>query len=127
MIKKSSWNELKCKIELGKIRLDYKQEKLRIHRVNVAWGEVEAAGQCNVTKNLKLVPDLMRGMLTLFFPIFKRVADEEQTMLQCVFPGKAKEVYFSISAEGCKNYEKVKTRMIKIPIQSMGSEFFFNE
>lgn len=40
--------------------------------------------------------------------------DEEQTiMLQCVFTGKAHEVYSSMSAEDCQSYEKVKTTVLK--------------
>lgn len=34
-------------------------------------------------------------------------------MLQCVFTGKAQEVYSSMSAEDCKSYEKVKTTVLK--------------
>lgn len=56
----------------------------------------------------------------MFFSWCKRVAsvrdwpEEERTlMLQCVFTGKAQEVYSSLSPEDAADYETVKTAVLK--------------
>lgn len=114
----------KMEHEKEKMKLEVEREKLGLIAAgklpaSVTWGEREAV-QFDVTKNLRLMPKFDDADVDTFFAMFERVADargwpdEERTiMLQCVFTGKAQEVYSSMSVEDCKSYEKVKTTVLK--------------
>lgn len=98
----------KMRYKIEQLKLDVDQQKLGLIKAGAlpagALNEGVVADHFDVTKNLRLVPKFDEKDLETFFILFERVADdrgwpdEERTlMLQCVFTGKAQEVYSSMS------------------------------
>lgn len=70
--------------------------------------------------NLRLLPKFNENDVETFFCLFEHVADlrcwpdeERILMLQCVFTGKAQEVYSALSSEDYKYYKVVKSADLK--------------
>lgn len=74
----------------------------------------------DVVTNLKLVPKFDESEIDSFFPLFERVAgirgwsdSERVLLLQCVFTGRAQEVFSSLSTQDAETYEFVKSAVLK--------------
>ncbi|KAK0144763.1 hypothetical protein N1851_016781 [Merluccius polli] len=111
----------KMKYKMEQMKLEVEQNKLGlISEGKFPVGAVRGESGFDVTKNLRLMPKFEEKDVETFFAMFERVADvrgwpdEERTlMLQCVFTGKAQEVYSSMSVADCKVYKKVKLAVLK--------------
>ena len=102
--------QIKQKTELLKLELE--QEKLKM--------SVREKKQFDVGSNLKLLPKFSESDPDLFFSLFERVADardwsdsERTLLLQCVITGKAQEAYASLTVMESKNYEMVKSTVLR--------------
>ena len=109
------------KYKMEQMKLEVEQNKLGlISEGKLPVGAVREESGFDVIKNLRLMPKFEEKDVETFFAMFERVADvrgwpdEERTlMLQCVFTGKAQEVYSSMSVADCKVYKNVKAAVLK--------------
>ncbi len=74
----------------------------------------------SLTSNLKLVPKFNEEDPDVFFTLFERMAEMRDwsndncvALLQCVLSGKAQVVFSSMSIDDCRDYDKVKSVILK--------------
>ena len=74
----------------------------------------------DVTKNIRLVPPFIEKDVEKYFSHFERVATTLKwpenvwpLLLQCVFTGKAQEVFSALGLEQAMNYEDLKTAILQ--------------
>lgn len=74
----------------------------------------------DVTKNIRLVPPFIEKDVETYFSHFERVAvtlkwpkEVWPLLLQCVFTGKAQEVFTALSLDQAMQYEDVKTAVLR--------------
>ncbi|TKS65190.1 Retrovirus-related Pol polyprotein [Collichthys lucidus] len=106
--------QMKMDLEIQKLAL-IKEGKISASALNVQ----TTGSHFDVASNLRLLPKFNENDVETFC-LFERIAhsrswpDEEQTlMLQCVFTGKAQETYSALSSEDCKDYNVVKSSVLK--------------
>ena len=112
------------KYKKEQIKLDLELQKLALIRAGKmsasALNEELVSSRFDVASNLLLLPKFNENDIDTFFCLFERVADsrgwpdEDRTlMLQCVFTGKAQEAYSALSSDACKDYDTVKSSVLK--------------
>ncbi|KAK0145475.1 hypothetical protein N1851_015612 [Merluccius polli] len=97
--------------------LSIKELELKAREMGVPF----RSDQFDVTRNIRVVPPFREAEVDKFFAHFERVAttlkwpkDIWTMTLQCVFIGKAQEVYSALSLEDAADYDKVKQAVLRI-------------
>lgn len=77
--------------------------------------------QFDVAQNLRLLPSFDESDPDTYFTLFERIADsrawsdlDRTTLLQCVFTGKAREAFSSLSVADSRVYATVKSSVLKV-------------
>lgn len=75
----------------------------------------------SLNSNLKIVLKFNEEYPNTFFTLFEHMAelrnwseDNRVALLQCELTGKAQVVFSSLSVDDCKNYDKVKSVVLKV-------------
>lgn len=118
--------KLKLRSEQGKMELEKAKLDLEFLKLNLMKeGKLSSSGQeqsmsFSITSNLKLVPKFNEEDPDTFFILFERMAelrnwsDENRVaLLQCVLTGKAQVAFTSLSVDDCKDYDTVKSLILK--------------
>lgn len=118
--------EAKYDIETKKLELErYKLDLISVGKFSKeAKRFSEGDNPCldfDVVTNLRLVPKFEEKDIDTFFSLFERIANmrgwldsERVLLLQCVFTGRAQEVFASLSTEDSEKYESVKSAVLKV-------------
>lgn len=114
-------------IEKGKLELErYKLDLMKAGKFSKEARRLSAEGNeddwhdFDVVTNLRLVPNFDEKDIDTFFSLFERVADARRwpdsvrtLLLQCVFTGRAQEVFPSLDTRDSENYDCVKLAILK--------------
>ncbi len=111
----------RSKLELEKARLEVEALKLKLAKEGRLFNSGEEQGMSfSLTSNLKLVPKFNEEDPDVFFTLFERMAEMRDwsngncvALLQCVLTGKAQVVFSSMSIDDCRDYDKVKSVILK--------------
>uniref|UniRef100_A0A8C1I8K6 Gypsy retrotransposon integrase-like protein 1 n=1 Tax=Cyprinus carpio TaxID=7962 RepID=A0A8C1I8K6_CYPCA len=105
-------------IELQKYRLDMIREGRMDDGSDYALQG--ASKMFDTAGNLRLMPKFSERDPDTFFTLFERIAEargwpskERTLLLQCVFTGRAQEVYSSLPVSDCNDYDIVKAAVLK--------------
>lgn len=106
------------KQELEKAKLEVEVLKLNLMREGKLSGSRESF---SLSSNLKLVPKINEEDPNTFFTLFERMAslrdwsgDNCVSLLRCVLTGKAQVAFSSMSIDDCKDYDEVKSVILKV-------------
>ncbi len=108
------------KLELEKTRLEVEALKFKLAKEGKLSNYGEEQGVFFTYSNLKLVPKFYEEDPDVFFTLFERMAemrdwsyDNCAALLQYVLTGKAQVVFSSMSIDDCRDYDKVKSVILK--------------
>lgn len=110
------------KIELEKAKLELEFQKLSLIKEGKIFNsDQEQSMSFSLVSSLKLVPKFNEEDPDTFFTLFERMAklrnwsdDNRVTLLQCVLTGKAQVAFSSLSLDDCKDYDQVKSVILKV-------------
>ncbi|XP_069983360.1 uncharacterized protein [Penaeus vannamei] len=106
--------ENECRMRELDIEREIKSKELELR------GASPAAVPFNITANAKLVPPFQENAVDNYFRYFEKIAissdwpkEQWTVLLQSILTGKAQEIYMSMSVTDSRDYDKVKTAVLK--------------
>ncbi|XP_069996593.1 uncharacterized protein [Penaeus vannamei] len=106
--------ENECRMRELDIEREIKLKELELRAAS------PAAVPFNITANAKLVPPFQENVVDNYFRYFEKIAissdwpkEQWTVLLQSVLTGKAQEIYMSMSVTDSRDYDKVKTAVLK--------------
>jgi len=106
--------ENECRMRELDIEREIKLKELELRAAS------PAAVPFNITANAKLVPPFQENAVDNYFRYFEKIAissdwpkEQWTVLLQSVLTGKAQEIYMSMSVTDSRDYDKVKTAVLK--------------
>ncbi|XP_064102686.1 uncharacterized protein LOC135212849 [Macrobrachium nipponense] len=112
--------KVEAEVEQKKIEVEQKRIELEMKKLEVEEKSREIPKSFRIDNAVKSVPIFVENEVDAFFLQFEKVAEQREwprtswsTLVQTSFRGKAREVFAALSLDDSKDYERVKSEVLK--------------